>query len=83
MAPAHGQHLLLAAGQGATQLADALLDAGQHLEHFFHALLDQVLVLTVQPASSRFSRTVRVGKIFRPSARGEMPGPPAGAPEPR
>ena len=43
--PAHGQHLLLAAGQGAGQLPAALLQAGEQLVDPLDVLVDLRLVL--------------------------------------
>ena len=41
----HGKHLLLAAGQGACQPADALLQPWEAVKHHLHIFLDAILVL--------------------------------------
>ena len=45
--PAHGQHLLLAAGEGARHLAAALLQPGEEAEHHLQVLGDAGVALGV------------------------------------
>ena len=70
---AHREHLLLAAGQRAALLGDALLEAREELEDTLEVGLDAVLVLAKERAHLEVLETVMREKMRRPSGTWTMP----------
>ena len=60
--PAHGQHLLLTAGQRTGQLPMALLQTGEQIVHPSDVFLDSLLILTQVSAGFQILQHRQVGK---------------------